>query len=108
MPMKTKLIETFRELIPVIILAAFGGFTRTIAHKDGDHQKFTWKRTLAEIVVAIFCGLLIHWILKSFELSEHIRTAAIALAGYSSRCVLSIIHAEFLQKIKIITNIGGK
>lgn len=105
--MKTKLIETFRELIPVILLAAFGGFTRTIAYRDGE-QKFSWKRTLAEIVVAIFCGLLIHWILKSFELSEHIRTAAIALAGYSSRCVLSIIHAEFLQKIKIITNIGGK
>lgn len=102
--MKAKLIDTIRELAPVILLAAFGGFTRTIANRDGE-QKFTWKRTLAEIVVAIFCGLLIHWILKSFELSENVRTAAIALAGYSSRCVLSIIHAEFLQKIKIMTKV---
>lgn len=103
--MKAKIFETVRELAPVILLAAFGGFTRTIANKDG--EKFTIRRTIAEIIVAIFCGLLIHWVLKSFDVAEHIKTAAVALAGYSSRCVLSIIHAEFLSKIRIITKIDG-
>lgn len=103
--MKAKIFETVRELAPVILLAAFGGFTRTISNKE---EKFSFKRTIAEIIVAIFCGLLIHWILQSFEIGEHIRTAAIALAGYSSRCVLSIIHAEFLSKIRIITKIDGE
>ena len=102
--MKTKFFDMIMELAPVVLLAAFGGFTRTIANRDG--EKFTIRRAISEIIVAIFCGLLIHWVLKSFDLSEHIRTAAIALAGYSSRCVLSIIHAEFLQKIKIITKVG--
>lgn len=102
--MKEKILNAIIELAPVILLAAFGGFTRTIANRD--NEKFTIRRAISEIIVAIFCGLLIHWILKSFDLSEHIRTAAIALAGYSSRCVLSIIHAEFLQKIKIITKVS--
>ena len=102
--MKTKFFEMIMELAPVVLLAAFGGFTRTIANRDG--EQFTIRRAISEIIVAIFCGLLIHWVLKSFDLSEHIRTAAIALAGYSSRCVLSIIHAEFLQKIRIITKVG--
>ena len=103
--MKEKFLNAIIELAPVILLAAFGGFTRTIANRDGE-KKFTIRRAISEIIVAIFCGLLIHWVLKSFDLSEHIRTAAIALAGYSSRCVLSIIHAEFLQKIRIITKVS--
>ena len=52
--MKAKILDTVRELAPVILLAAFGGFTRTIANKDG--EKFTIRRMIAEIIVAIFCG----------------------------------------------------
>lgn len=102
--MKAKILDCVRELAPVILLAAFGGFTRTVANKE---EHFSIRRAIAEIVIAIFCGLLIHWVLQSFEVAEHIRTAAVALAGYSSRCVLAIIHSAFLSKIKLIAQIFG-
>jgi len=93
------LSERIVELLPVILLGAFGGFTRTVAGKERG-AAYSWKIAIPEILIAIFCGLLIHWILLEYNIGDNIRTAAIALAGYCARTVLDILQGCFLAKLK--------
>lgn len=87
------------ELLPVIGLAAFGGITRTFYGKDRN-EPYNWRIAIPEIIIAIFSGLLIHWITLEMGLSENLRTAAIALAGYSARSVMLILNAIFVTFVK--------
>ena len=87
------------ELFPIIGLAAFGGLTRTIVGKPKD-EPYNWKIGLSEIIIAIFSGLLIHWVTLEMGISENYRTAAIALAGYSARSVMAILNAVFITFVK--------
>lgn len=87
------------ELLPVIGLAAFGGVTRTLFGKaKGD--KYSWSIAIPEIIIAIFSGLLIHWLTAEMGLSENLRSAAVALAGYSARSVVAICNAIFVNFVK--------
>lgn len=87
------------DLLPVIALAAFGGITRTLAGKARG-EPYRLSIAIPEIVLAIFSGLLIHWITVDSPLSDNYRTAAIALAGYSSRSVIALLNAALIRKIK--------
>ena len=87
------------ELLPVAALAAFGGLTRTIYGKPKD-EPYNWRIGLSEIIIAIFSGLLIHWVTLEMGLAENLRTAAIALAGYSARSVMAILNAIFITFVK--------
>jgi len=91
------------ELLPVVGLAAFGGFTRTLYGKARG-EPYSWKIALPEIIIAIFSGLLIHWITLELGMSENLRTAAISLAGYSARSVMAILNAVFITFVK--KNVG--
>ena len=87
------------ELLPVAALAAFGGITRTVYGKHrGD--KYSWSIAIPEIVIAIFSGLLIHWLTMEMGLSENLRSAAVALAGYSARSVVAICNTIFVTFVK--------
>ena len=80
-------------------LAAFGGITRTVYGKHrGD--KYSWSIAIPEIVIAIFSGLLIHWLTMEMGLSENLRSAAVALAGYSARSVVAICNTIFVTFVK--------
>ena len=92
------------ELIPVAVLAAFGGVTRTIAGKASG-EPYSLKIAIPEITIAIFAGLLVHWITSEIQISEGYRTAAIAIAGYSSRSILAICNAVFFDLVK--RHLGG-
>lgn len=92
-------LEKLLELLPVVGLAAFGGFTRTLAGK-AKGEPYRISIAIPEIVIAVFSGLLIHWLTSETEISENIRTAAIALAGYSARSVIAVINALFIQKLR--------
>lgn len=96
--MKAHLLKVV-ELLPVIGLAAFGGLTRTFYGKD-KNEPYNWKIALPELIIAVFSGLLIHWITLEMGLSENLRTAAVALAGYSARSVMLILNAVFVTFIK--------
>ena len=98
------LLENLYELIPVLIVAMFGGVTRTIAGKARG-EPYSLKIAIPEIIIAIFAGLLIHWITSEMQISEGYRTAAIALAGYSSRSIIAICNVVFIDFIK--HHIGG-
>ncbi|MPM49874.1 hypothetical protein SDC9_96608 [bioreactor metagenome] len=87
------------ELLPVIGLAAFGGLTRTMAGKSRG-EAYSFKIAIPEIVIAVFSGLLIHWLTLDTSMSETLRTAAIALSGYSARSVLALLNVAFLHITK--------
>lgn len=91
--------DRMMALLPVIGLAAFGGLTRTFYGKDRK-ESYDWRIALPEIIIAIFSGLLIHWITLEMGLSVNLRTAAIALAGYSARSVMLILNAIFITFVK--------
>lgn len=76
------IFDKLLELLPVIGLAAFGGMTRTLAGKSRG-EPYRLRIAIPEIVIAVFSGLLIHWLTLETGMSDNIRTAAIALAGYS-------------------------
>ena len=93
------------ELLPVIGLAAFGGVTRTVAGKARG-EAYSLRIAIPEIIIAVFSGLLIHWLTLDAAMSENLRTAAIALAGYSARSFIAIINSLFLNLIKKYTMKG--
>ena len=88
------------DLLPILAVAMFGGVTRTIAGKARG-EPYSLRIAIPEIIIAIFAGLLVHWITAEMHLAEGYRTAAIALAGYSSRSVLAIINTVFIDLIKL-------
>lgn len=87
------------ELLPVLALAAFGGLARTFAGKPRN-EPYSLGIAIPEIVIAVFAGFLIHCLALEFALSDNLRTAAIALAGYSARSVVAIIQTLFLNRVK--------
>ena len=93
------IFDKLLELLPVIGLAAFGGMTRTLAGKSRG-EPYRLRIAIPEIVIAVFSGLLIHWLTLETGMSDNIRTAAIALAGYSARSVIAVLNAVFLNLIK--------
>lgn len=92
------LIEKIIELLPAAGLAAFGGFTRTMAGKERG-ERYRLSIAIPEIVIAVFSGLLIHWLSIEAGLSENIRTASIALGGYSARSVIAVLNTALLNVI---------
>lgn len=87
------------ELFPIVGLAAFGGVTRTVAGKARG-EAYSLRIAVPEVVLAVFSGLLIHWLTLETGMSENMRTAAIALAGYSARSVIAILNAIFLNLLR--------
>jgi len=89
----------FLDLLPVIGLAAFGGVTRTVAGKARG-EAYSLRIAIPEVVIAVFSGLLIHWLTLDTGMSDNLRTAGIALAGYSARSVIAILNALFVNAVK--------
>lgn len=93
------LLKHLIELGPVILIAAFGGYTRTLTGKK-QGEKYDWKIGLGEVMIAVFAGLLIHWSLTEYDIGANARATAVALAGYSARGVLSIFDRQFIDRLK--------
>lgn len=92
-------IDNCIELLPAAALAAFGGLTRTLTGKPkGD--RFDWKIAFPEIIIAIFSGLLMHWLTLEWGFSENLRTVTVALSGYCARSVTAILNKVVIQFIK--------
>lgn len=96
-----------KELLLVVGLAGFGGFVRTLVGKQrGD--PYNLKIGITEVLIAIFAGLLMHWICREYVESDNLRTAAIALAGYSARGIMAILDAAVLCRCKSLARFFGK
>lgn len=86
-----------KDLFGVVLLAGFGGFVRTLTGKKHG-EPYNLKIGVTEVLIAIFAGLLMHWICREYVVSDNLRTAAIALAGYSARGIMSILDIALIQR----------
>jgi len=92
-------LEKLTDLFPVIVLAAFAGFARSMAGKALG-EPYPVRTAIPEIVLAIFSGLLVYWLTADIGMAAGARTATIALAGYSARSVIPILNAGFIDRLK--------
>lgn len=76
--------QLIRDLAGVACIAGFGGFIRTLVGK-ARHEPYNLKTGVTEVLIAVFAGFLAHWLGQEYIASDNLRTAAIALAGYSAR-----------------------
>lgn len=97
--MRTCIDKAF-ELFAPVLLAAFGGYVRSLTRSS--KEPFKLRLALAEMTVAIFAGIIVHFVLSEFTIADGLKSASVALAGYSAREVLTILKATFLKKIKEI------
>ena len=86
------------ELSLVGLFAAFGGIARTIIGKKRN-EPYSYRIALSEVVVAIFAGCLIHFLMSPHEIHQGYKFFAIGMAGLSARELLSILRTKFLKKI---------
>ncbi|MCP3943229.1 MAG: hypothetical protein GY710_17320 [Desulfobacteraceae bacterium] len=84
-------------LIPVALLSILGGVVNYI---NKPKEQFSLWIMLAELITALFVGLVVHFLLQSTSLPPGIKSAVIALSGYVSRDVLFLLKRFFLSKIK--------
>lgn len=87
------------ELLPSILLAVFGGFTRTLVGKQRN-EAYNFRIGLSEMTIAAFAGVTIHLVLSEFNMPESYKSAAVGLAGYSAREILSLLRGFLIKKIK--------
>ncbi len=93
-------IDKVLELLAPALLAAFGGYVRSLTRSG--KEPFKLRLALAEMAVAIFAGILVHFVLSEFAIADGLKSASVALAGYNAREVLTILKSTFLKKIKEI------
>lgn len=86
------------ELLPSVLLAVFGGFTRTLVGKQRN-EAYNWRIGLSEMIIAAFAGVTIHLVLSEFNMSESYKSAAVGLAGYSGREILNLLRGFLIKKI---------
>lgn len=96
-----------KDICTVIALAGFGGFIRTLVGKQHG-EPYNIKIGVTEILIAIFAGLLVHWLCQEYVISDNLRTAAIALAGYSARGIMAILETAVIQRCKGLAKFFGK
>ena len=100
--------SVFRDLVFVIALGGFGGFIRTLAGRRRG-EPYRWRVGVTEVLIAIFAGLVVHWVCCEYVQSDNIRTASVALAGYSARSIMTLFEAAFVDKMKSAAKaISGK
>ncbi len=87
------------ELLPPVLLAVFGGFTRTLVGKQRN-ESYNWRVGLTEMSIAAFAGVVIHLLLSEFKMPESCKSAAVAIAGYSAREILNLLRGFLIKKIK--------
>lgn len=81
------------------LFAAFGGFISMIAGKPKE-AKYSLLIAIPEVIIAIFAGLLMHYICIEMQMSDNVAIIFVAIAGYSARIVLEIFNAAAVRWLK--------
>ncbi len=93
---KEMAIEAVR-LTPVVLLSILGG---AVASLNRPKDEFSWWYMLIGLLTAVFCGLVMHYLLQPTSLHDGIKTAAISISAYASRDVLYLLKIRLLKSIK--------
>ncbi len=85
------------KLAPVLFLSVLGG---VVAQINRPREQFSWWWLLVGVVAAAFVGIVVHLLLVSTSFPPGVKSAAIAVSGYASRDVLSILKKRFIKGLK--------
>jgi len=87
------------DIVIPIIIAIFGGLVR-IAREKENNKHYTLSMMFSGILTAAFAGVLVYWLTSDFEMSENARSATVAISGYASRDIVSILADRFIKRMK--------
>jgi len=96
----TQWFEQFLGVCPVFVIALFGGFARVL-NRDESKSKATYGEYIAGLVTAAFVGLIVHWVSDAVGLEPKVKSIAIALGGYRSKDVLSVLSKLFIEVLNV-------
>lgn len=88
--------HTLIESISVLFLAGLGGFIRVLYNK----KKYSLKDFVIEIIIASFAGIITNYILTNLNVNAELKSAIIAVSGFSSREFLKTCKDLFINKLK--------
>ena len=94
--MLNSLLEKMANITPVVSLAMFGGLVKLLSTRDKAPSFFIF---FVEIAIASFAGVVVHFILSDFEISDNLKSAMIAISGYTARDFLVLVSSFFLKKV---------
>jgi len=90
------LCHFINDTFPAILLACFGGAVNMLNNKG---STFTWRWFFIGIFTAGFVGLVMDALLCGYGVSSHVRTAALAISGYSANDMLKVLREKLLKKV---------
>ena len=99
----SELMECFwgfiRDATPAMVTATFGSIAHALLeHKD----EWSWKEFGIGIFVAAFVGWLLSRALETTGFPESMKSAAIAIGGYSSKDVIRLVSLAYTKKLEKI------
>lgn len=63
-------------------------------------RKFTWKDFVVSLLTGGFAGLMTHYLVTGFEISDNLRSFLIGMAGYSGHFALDMYAGFFKRFMK--------
>lgn len=97
--MEDEITGFLKDLLLPVIIAIFGGLVRIFNDKRG-LKHYTIGLLCSGILTAAFTGILVYWLTADLDLSDNVRSATVAISGYTSRDLIGIIADKFLKRMK--------
>lgn len=96
--------EKLYEFLVSAGFATGGGVANMLVNmKDG--EKINVIKTVAEVFIAIFAGIIVHCLANCMMWDENVKIISVSVAGYSARAVLAVISVLFIDKLKMFLKI---
>ena len=86
-----------------MLLAIFGGLAR-MAH----FGVTSWKQFLSAIILSAFTGVLVALLMQDLTLSESVKSAIIAISGYSGGIILDAMVDRVVKGVAELPGPGQK
>ena len=96
--------KAFSEAVVLpMLLAIFGGLAR-MAH----FGVTSWKQFLSAIILSAFTGVLVALLMQDLAWSESVKSAIIAISGYSGGIILDALVDRLVKGVQALPGPGQK
>ena len=97
-------LKAFLEAVTMpMLLAVFGGLARSARF-----GVTSWKQFLSAIVLSAFTGVLVSLLMQDLALSPSVKSAIIAISGYSGGVILDALVARVVKGVAELPGPGQK
>ena len=97
-------LKAFLEAVAMpLLLAVFGGLARSARF-----GVTSWKQFLSAIVLSAFTGVLVSLLMQDLALSPSVKSAIIAISGYSGGVILDALVARVVKGVAELPGPGQK